>query len=443
MKLVIIGGVAAGMSAASKARRINKEMRVEVYTDEEYISYAGCGLPYYAQGLIKVKDKLVARSPEQFAKQNIQVFRGHRVVAIRPQQKQIIVETMDGQTKTVEYDKLVIATGARPVTPDFYHHDMQNVFTVKSIPSIVALREIIEKGQVPKAVIIGGGYIGLEMAEAILEWQIDLTVIQLPHQLLRSVDADMSKIIENHLIDKGVKVRTGEKVIALEGSGKVEKVITDKGEIETDLVVLAVGIIPNSELAKNAGIELGVKNAIKVNRHMETSHQDIYAAGDCATAYHLVLREDAYIPLGTTANKQGRIAGENAAGGNSIFQGIVGTSIIKVLDLEVGRTGLNTEEAVRAGFKFRAIKIEDHTRAHYYPGGNQITIKLLINEEDNVIIGAQLVGGSGAGKRIDVLAAAVQLGLTPNQLSELDLSYAPPFSPVWDPVLVAANAANK
>lgn len=443
MKLVVIGGVAAGMSAASKAKRINKDISVEVYTDEEYISYAGCGLPYYAQGLIPVKDKLVARTPEQFAKQNIQVYRDHRVIAIRPQEKQITVETNDGQTKYVDYDRLIIATGARPVTPDFYQKNMQNVFTVKSIPSIVALRELMQKGQPKKAVIIGGGYIGLEMAEAILEWKIDLTVIQLPDQLLRSVDPEMSKLIEMHLIDKGVKVRTKERVIGLEGSGKVEKVITDKGEIEADLVVLAVGIIPNSELARDAGIELGVRNAIKVNRSMETNIPDIYAAGDCATAYHLVLKGDSYIPLGTTANKQGRIAGENAAGGRSIFQGIVGTSIIKVLDLEIGRTGLNSEEALRAGFKFRDIKIEDHTRAHYYPGGNRITIKLLINEENDVIIGAQLVGGSGAGKRIDVLAAAVQLGLTPNQLSELDLSYAPPFSPVWDPVLVAANAASK
>lgn len=443
MRIVVIGGVAAGMSAASKAKRVMKDIRVEVYTDEEYISYAGCGLPYYAQGLIPIKDKLVARTPEHFAKQDIHVYRGHRVVSIKPQDKQITVLTPEGQNKSVSYDKLVIATGARPLIPDFYRSELQNVFTVKSIPSIVALREILQKGEAQKAVIIGGGYIGLEMAEAILEWKIDLTIVQLPNQLLRSVDPEMSRIIEKHLLEKGVKIRTGEKVIALEGGQKVAKVITDKGELAADLVVVAVGIIPNSELAGEAGLQLGVRNAIKVNRYMETSIPDIYAAGDCATAYHLLLKDDAYIPLGTTANKQGRIAGENAVGGKSIFQGIVGTSIIKVLDLEIGRTGLNREEAARAGFKVRETTVEDHTKAHYYPGSGRITIKLLMNEKDNTLIGAQLVGGSGAGKRIDVLAAAVQLGLTPNQLSELDLSYAPPFSPVWDPVLVAANAASK
>lgn len=443
MRIVVIGGVAAGMSAASKARRIRKDIRVEVYTEEEYISYAGCGLPYYAQGLIPAEDRLIARTPEQFARQDIHVFRGQRVVAIKPLEKEITVRANDGETKRVEYDKLIIATGARPIIPGFYRKDLRNVFTVKSIPSIVALRNLLQKGEAKRAVIVGGGYIGLEMAEALLEWGVDLTVVQLPEQLLRSVDPDMSLLIEKHLIAKGVKVRTGEEVTALEGRDRVERVITNKGEIPADLVIVAVGIVPNSELAEEAGIELGVKKAIKVNRYMETNLPDIYAAGDCATAYHLVLKKDAYIPLGTTANKQGRIAGENAVGGKAVFQGIVGTAIIKVLDLEVGRTGLNKEEAEREGFKVRETKVEDYTKAHYYPGGGKITIKLLTNEVDNTLLGAQLVGGAGAGKRIDVLAAAVQLGLTPVQLSELDLSYAPPFSPVWDPVLVAANAASK
>lgn len=440
-KLVILGGVAAGMSAASKAMRVNKDIKVEVYTAENYVSYAGCGLPYYVEGLIPEEEQLVARTKEQFNKQGIEVFMNHTGILINPEEKYIIVVDEEGNEKKVPYDKLVIATGSRAVVPMFLNKSYNNVFTVKTIPSSDQIREMIQKGNVKKAVIMGGGYIGLEMVEALKAYNIEVTLIQRPPQLLRNMDSDMTGIVEDYLKEQGIDLRISENVLSFEGKEAVEKVITDKAEIDTDLVVLAIGVRPNSEIAEAIGIELGPKKSIKVNEYMETNIPDIYAAGDCASAYHIVAKEDAYIPLGTTANKQGRIAGENAAGGDIRFAGIVGTTILKVLDLEIGRTGLNEKEAEKIGKKIMGIKIKANTRAHYYPGASPITVKLLIDKETQKIIGGQIVGGTGAGKRIDVLATAVQLGLTPYQLAELDLSYAPPFSPVWDPVLVAANVA--
>ncbi|QNB46568.1 CoA-disulfide reductase [Thermanaerosceptrum fracticalcis] len=440
-KLVVIGGVAAGMSAASKARRTNQGMEIEVYTDEEYISYAGCGLPYFVAGMVQEERKLIARTKEQFVRQGIKVFTNHKVLSILPTEMQIIVVDSEGAEKKVNYDKLVIATGARAFVPPLPGKELDNVFTVKSIPSARRIKEQMQSEQVKNIVIVGGGYIGLEMAEAFAAWKKQITIVELAPQLLGNIDEDMAALVEEYLVKEGVQIRKGEKVLALEGQDQVRKVVTDKGEIPADLVILAIGIQPNSELAAEAGIQLGVKKAIKVNKYMETNIPNIYAAGDCATAYHLLYQDDAYIPLGTTANKQGKVAGENAAGGKAEFAGIVGTAIIKVLDLEIGRTGLSKREAQQLGREVQEIKVEAYTKAHFYPGSQAATIKLLIEKASQKIVGAQIVGGAGAGKRIDVLAVAVQLGLTPFALSELDLSYAPPFSPVWDPVLTVANVA--
>lgn len=441
-RLVVIGGVAAGMSAASKARRMDKELQIEVYTDENYISYAGCGLPYYIQGLIEEEQSLVARTKEQFNKQGIQVYMGHRALSIDSSDKTIVVSDPQDNKRVVSYDKLVIATGARAVIPGFAREKQwNNLFTVTTIPSSRQIKELMETKNAKNAVIIGGGYIGLEMAEALAAYQADITLVQRPQQVLRSMDEDMAKLVEEHLLSHKVKVKTGEDVKALAGEGSITKVITDKNEYPADLVILAVGVQPNSEIARDAGVELGVKNAIKVNRYMETNLPDIYAAGDCAVGYHLLYEKDAYVPLGTTANKQGKIAGENAAGGRAKFAGIIGTTIIKVMNIEIGRTGLSTREAEMLGKQVMPIKVDTRTKADYYPGAEPMTVKLLVEQDTQKLVGAQLVGGTGAGKRIDVLAAAVQLGLTPYELAELDLSYAPPFSPVWDPVLVAANVA--
>jgi NADPH-dependent 2,4-dienoyl-CoA reductase/sulfur reductase-like enzyme len=441
MKIVVIGGVAAGMSAASKAKRNNSKNEVEVYTQEEYISYAACGIPYFVEDLIKDSGHLVARTIEQFAKQGIKIFTGHTVTQIIPEEKKIKVLDREQNKIWVDYDKLIIATGASAVVPPLEGLNLKNIFTVKSITDAEKIKKKLQEGNFKKAVIVGAGYIGLEMVEALSSWELDVTLVELAPQIIGNIDADMAQLVENYLISNGIKVRKEEKVLGFKGIETVQFVKTDKGEIETDLVILAIGVKPNSELAKEAGIQLGVKNAIKVNNRMETNITDIYAAGDCATAYHLVYKDEAYIPLGTTANKQGRVAGDNASGGNSEFPGIVGTAIMKVMEMEIGRTGLSEREAKMLNKEVQEFKIEALAKAHFYPGARKATVKILVDNKSHVIVGAQIVGGAQAAKRIDVLATAVQTGMTVNDVAKLDLSYAPPFSPVWDPVLVAANVA--
>lgn len=439
--LVVIGGVAAGMSAASKARRMDKNLEIMVFTDEDYVSYAGCGLPYYIAGEVKEEEQLLARTREEFEKEGIKTYISHRVTAINPQDKTITVLANGKDTNTVNYDKLVIATGARAFVPDIPGRDLPGVFGVKTVPEARNIREILRRGGVREAVIVGGGYIGIEMVEALSKYAVKVTVVELLDQILGNMDADLALKVEEYLAEQGVVVRKSEKVLAIEGGEKVRQVVTDKGVIPADLVILAIGVRPNSEIAEACGIELGKKKAVKVNRNMETNLPDIYAAGDCATARHIVTGADVYIPLGTTANKQGKLAGENAAGGHAEFTGIVGTAIMKVMELEVSRTGLSRREADTLGMRTVEFKVDARTMASYYPSAGPMTVKILVEEGSNRLLGAQIVGRQGAGKRIDVLACSVQLGLTPFQLAELDLSYAPPFSPVWDPVLVAANVA--
>ncbi|QNO13740.1 FAD-dependent oxidoreductase [Alkalicella caledoniensis] len=439
MKFVVIGAVAAGMSAASKAKREDPSMEVEVYTLEDHISYAACGLPYYIEGKIEEKEKLIARSEEKFAKQGIRIFTKHWVEKIDPERNIITVMNPDGAELIVDYDKLLIATGASAIMPPLPGIDLENIFTVKNIPEADKVRNQIPKAK--KVVIVGGGYIGLEMIDAFYPFGMDITVIEKAPQLMGNIDKEMAEIIDDHLYDKGIKVKLGEAVEAFTGHGKVQMVKTDKGEYPADIVIMAIGVTPNSKLAKDAGIKLGVKNAIKVNRSMETSQKNIYAAGDCVGAYHLQYEDDAYIPLGTTANKQGRVAGENIAGGEVEFQGVIGTGIMKILDLEVGRTGLNTREAEMLKKDFFDINITIPNIASYYPGYDKGKLKLIVEKGTGKVLGGQIVGPPLTAKRIDVIATSIQAGFTVRDMSKLDLAYAPPFSSVWDPVLMAANVA--
>lgn len=441
MKIVVIGGVAAGMSAASKAKRNNPNLTIQVFTKEEYVSYAACGLPYYIGGIVKDPHNLVARTVQEFSKQEIEVFTGHTVTKILPEKKKIKVLNKKNEEFFVDYDKLVIATGASPIIPPLEGLSLKNIFTVKSIPDAEIIKNTLQSQGIKKVVIVGGGYIGLEMVEALGYWGLDITIVELAPQLVGNIDSEMAEIVEKYLTAKGVKVRKGEKVLGFLGKEKVKAVKTNKGQIMADLVILAIGIKPNSELAKEAGIELGVKGAIKVNSKMETNISDIYAAGDCATAYHLLYKDNVYIPLGTTANKQGKIAGENISGGNAEFSGNIGTAIMKVMDIEIGRTGLSKNEANRLGKEVLESLISAPGKAHFYPDAGKTAVKLVVDKKTHVLLGAQIVGGPQVAKRIDVLATCIQAGMTVQEVGKLDLSYAPPFSPVWDPVLVAANAA--
>lgn len=440
-RLVVIGGVAAGMSAASKAARLDPQLQVDVYTDEAYIAYSGCSLPYYTQGVINNEAVLVARTVEEFGDQGVKVHTRCLATEIRPDNKTVCIQHENGELTWEAYDKLVLATGASPVVPPLEGIRLPGVFTVKQIPDVNAIRSWMRQKDAQKAVIVGGGFIGVEMAEALSGSGMEVTILEMAPQIMTLMDEDMAALVQTELEEHGVVVKVGAKVLAVEGTDKVTGVRTENEIIPADMVILAIGVTPNSRMAEAAGIELGFRKAIRVNAHMETNIPDIYAAGDCVTVYHQVTGKEAYIPLGTTANKQGRIAGENAAGQPSEFWGVVGTTIFKVMDMEGARTGLSSREAVMNGFETWESKITAKTRASGYPGRGPITIKLVMEKGTHRILGGQIFGAAGAGKRIDVLAAMVQLKQTPLEMSHLDLAYAPPFSPVWEPLLVAANQA--
>lgn len=439
-KLVVIGGVAAGMSAASKARRTNPDLSINVYTEEEYISYAGCGLPYFIGGTIASKDKLLARSIEDFSKQNIFVNNRSRVESIDPLNKKIsVVNLQSGKSQKTDYDRLIIATGARSFVPPLDGIGLKGVFKLRTISDSLDIMEFIRESKPRKIVIIGAGYIGLEMVETFVNKGCQVTLVERAPHIIPNMDADMAEILQEYLQSRGVDVRIGETVQGFSGAGAVKSVITDKGEIPADFVLLSIGVLPNSEIAGDCGIKLGPKNAILVDRKMNTNIEGIYAAGDCATAFHIVSGEDVHIPLGTTANKQGRIAGENAAGGNVSFNGVIGTGITRVMEMEVSRTGLSERECDLLGIEYESRKIKSRTAAHYCPTSGRIHLKLIAERKTGKLLGGQIIGYSGAASRIDLLAVAITTGSTVEQITDMDLAYSPPFSPVWDPVLIALN----
>ncbi|MCD6362815.1 MAG: FAD-dependent oxidoreductase [Synergistetes bacterium] len=434
-RLIIIGGVAAGPSAAFKAKRVNSDLDVLLFTDEEDLSYGSCGLPYFIGGVIEDRKKLIARTVNAFKDAGIDVKTGVRVEGIDPKEGVVFA----GGEK-FRYDSLVIATGASPILPPFEGRNLKGIFTLRSVKDGERIKDFISKESPERAVIVGAGYIGVEMAESFASLGLKVSLVELMPQILINMDVDMAELVEKELESRGVELLTSTKVLGFEGRERVERVITDKGKIDADLVLLAIGVKPNSELAKDAGLALGPKGAIDVNRRMETSASGVYAAGDCADAFHLVSGRKVYIPLGTTANKQGRIAGNNAAGGEyALFPGVVGTAIAKVFDLEIARTGLSSFEAKSEGFSFKSALIKSRTAAGYYPGASSIAVKLLAEEKTGRIIGGQIVGGRGSGMRINALAVAVSNGMRIWEFAYADLAYAPPFSPVWDPLLVAGQ----
>lgn len=439
--IVILGGVAGGMSAASKARRVAPDARVTVYTDEYDISYAGCGLPYYTEGLMERED-LFARSPGQFESEGIEVHRGFRALAIHPAEKKVTIRDPQGAEKRERYDKLIIAMGARPVVPDIPGVDLPSVHRVKNVDDATGIRRVLRGGGVKKAVVIGGGFIGAEMTEALHGYGVQVTLVEMAPQILTILDEEMAKLVEDYLRDKGVDICLGEGATAIEGDENHCVVVTQKQRIEADIAILAIGVRPNSEIAADCGIELSAKGAIKVNERMETNLPDIYAAGDCAAAPHLITGVDAWVPLGSTANKQGRVAGDNAAGGSSTFKGIVGTSIFRTMDMEVARTGLSMREAAALGFDAWDSTVRTSTLVGAFPGTGKMHTKLVMEKGTNRLLGAQIVGSARSAKRIDTLAALLYMGGTLDDLSRLDLAYAPPFAEVWDAFLIAANVAK-
>lgn len=446
MKIAVIGAVAAGTSAAAKARRTNKDAEIVIFEKDTDISYAGCGLPYYISGVTPSRDKVVMNTGEDFAeKYGVEVRLEHEVTEIDTDNRKLKFKNLAAGTRgEYQYDKLIIATGASPIKPPFEGVELDNIFTLRSVKSADKIKAAVEKEKNTKAVIIGAGLIGLEMAESFSEIGMNVTVIELQDQVLPPFSSEMAEIVAENLRKRGVNLILADGVDHFEGDGKVEKVITESGkELETDLALLSIGIKANSKLAAEAGIEVGETGAIKVNEKLKTNIPDVFAAGDCAESTDLLTNKDVWVPLGSTANKQGRTAGENAAGGEAKHYGILKTGITKIFDLTVARTGLTLSEAKEEDIDAVAVKIKAHNHASYYPGTAPIHLKGIFDKENGVIVGAEVIGGDGADKRIDVLATAIYNRMTADELFQVDLAYAPPYSGPKDAVAILGMVAQK
>ena len=440
-RLLVIGGVAAGPKVAAKARRGDPDMEIVVYQEEDEISYAGCGLPYYISGVIGERDDLISRTPGKFALEGIRILKNRRIEKIDAQNHVISGQKVgSGEIFTDHYDRLVIATGAYPIRPKIEGIDLNHIFYLRSIFDADAIFEKIRTENIRNVVIAGGGYIGLEMAESLIHRGKDVTIVELAPQILTLFDEDFAGILRQYLEKKGVKVFTSEGIKALRGKeGKVTHVQIVSREIETDTVLMSLGIRPQVELAKQAGLRIGETGAIWINEKMETSAKGIYAAGDCVETTHLITGKKVWIPLGSTANKQGRVVGVNVCGGNATFPGVMGTTVFKTFDFNVAKTGLNMREAEKEGFHPIQAIVRGHDRAHYYPGKKESTLKVIADKETGRILGGQAIGEGPSDKFIDILAMALHAKMTCRELGNVDLAYAPPFSPVLSPIIVAAN----
>jgi len=435
MRYVIIGGVAAGMSAAMEIVRTDESAKVTVLERGTDYSYGQCGLPYVVNGVIPSLNDVVARSVETFReKYHIDARVNTEVTNIDIQEQKVKgIDTETKETIEVPYDRLLIASGSDPIVPDWEGVQLKGIHTLKTLRDTEGMMNDLTDN-VKRVTIVGGGYVGLEMAESFKTLGKNVTLIQRGQQVAKIFDKDMAELIHEEAKKNDIELILGESVEAFLGKDRVEAVKTDKRSHETDFVLLAIGVQPNTSILKDTGIHMNEQGAIHVNAYMKTSIKNIYSAGDCATQYHLVKQLDDHIPLGTTANKQGRIAGANMAGNPLSFKGIVGTSIVKFFDLTLGRTGLSEREAKQLNLPYSIQTTKANSYAGYYPGGETLYIKLLYHTKTNELLGGQIIGKKGVDKRIDVLATALYNKMTIHQLLDLDLAYAPPYNGVWDPM---------
>jgi NADPH-dependent 2,4-dienoyl-CoA reductase/sulfur reductase-like enzyme len=450
VKLVVIGGDAAGMSAAAQARkRVGPDdLQIVVFERGRYTSYSACGIPYWISGFVKDRDALVARAPAAFAEAGIDVRIRHEVVEIDLDRREVIARDLSGSgagSVREGFDQLVYATGAVPVTPEWARIDGGGVFGVQTLDDGEAIHAWLDRDPKPAtAVVIGGGYIGVEMAEAMVRRGLDVTLLEKSPQPMSTVDPDMGERVAEAIHGLGIEIHTNAHVQGLEtAGGRVRAVVTPDGTLPADIVVLGLGVRPNTALAERSGIRLGVTGGLRTDLRMRVAGADgVWAAGDCVQTVHLVSGQPVHVPLGTHANKQGRVAGINIGGGYATFPGVIGTAVTKVCELEVARTGLTEKEASAAGYAFVTASVESTSRAGYYPGAATMTVKLIAEKRTGLLLGAQIVGREEAAKRIDSLAIAIWNRMTVEEMTALDLSYAPPFAPVWDPVLIAARKAT-
>lgn len=444
MKVIIIGGIAAGMSAAAKFKRLSPNDDVVVYEKGDIVSFGACGLPYYVGGFFDDSNEMIARTPEAFREAGVEIHTKHEVTNVDFSNKKVTVKNLNTNEVLEEsYDKLMIASGARAIIPPIKNIDLENVVTLKSMDDGNKLRELMSKEENKKIAIIGAGFIGLEAAEAAKHRGKEVTVIQLQDRVLQEVfDKDITDLLEEELRENGVNLLLSETVTELIGDGKVSKVKTNKREIEADIVILATGVKPNTDFLNCDKIKMIRNGAIVVDKYGRTSVEDVYAAGDCATINSLITDREIYVPLATGANKLGRIVGENLAGQNNSFQGSMASSCIKVMDMEAARTGLSEKEVLNLGFNYKTKFITDMNQTSYYPGRERIYVKLIYDAHTRVILGGQVAGYKDAVQRCNVLAACIYAKMTTEQLGMLDLCYAPPFSRTWDVLNVAGNVSK-
>ncbi|MCI8739868.1 MAG: FAD-dependent oxidoreductase [Oscillibacter sp.] len=440
MKVVIVGGVAGGATAAARIRRLDENAEVVVFERSGYVSYANCGLPYYIGGVIEDPAELTLQTPESFWRRfRIDMRVRHEVTAVHPERKTVSVRNLGtGEEFEESYDKLLLSPGAKPMQPPLPGVGLDRLFTLRTVEDTLAIRNFVEREHPKSVVLAGGGFISLETAENLRELGLDVTIVQRPKQLMNPFDPEMAAFIHAKLREHGIKLLLGRSVEGFESvPGAVQVLLKDEAPLAADMVVLAIGVTPDTRLAKEAGLALGAKNSIVVNDRMETSVPGIYAVGDAVQVKHFVTGENALVSLAGPANKQGRIAADNICGGDSRFTGTQGSSVIKVFDMTAAATGINERTAKAAGINCDKVYLSPASHAGYYPGGRVMTVKVLFEAGTYRLLGAQIVGYEGVDKRIDVLATAIRAGLTALELKELDLAYAPPYSSAKDPVNMA------
>ena len=445
--LVVVGGDAAGMSAASKAKREDPEMNVIVFEKGEWVSYAACGMPYYVKGAIDELEDLVTVTPEAFReKRDVDLRTGHEVLGIDPDARTVTVEDEGGERFEQPYDHLLIGTGASAIEPPFEGIGLEGVFTIHDMDEADAIDDYLEAHEPETAAIVGGGYVGVEMAEALDERGLSVSMFEMLPHILQPFGEEAARVVEGHLREQGVDLHLETAVQGFDGDGRVDRVAFEAEDgledVPADLVIVGVGVAPNTSLAEEAGIELGETGAIAVDEYGRTNRADVYAAGDCAEATNVVTGDPDHVPLALTANRAGRAIGQTVTGSPTPIGEIAGSAIVKAFDIGASRAGIVDEERAReAGFDPVSVSIDASSRAHYYPGATDLTVTLIADRGSERVLGASLAGQEGL-KRIDTVATALEAGMTVSELQRLDLAYAPPFSPVWDPILTAGKVLS-
>ena len=440
MKVVIIGGVAGGASAAARLRRLDEQAQIVIFERSGHVSYANCGLPYYIGGVITQEKDLTLQTPESFWNRfRIQVNVSHEVYAMHPEQHTVEVRNLvTGKAFTEEYDKLILSPGAKPTRPLLPGIDSDKLFSLRTVEDTLRIHEYVQRHRPQSAVLVGGGYIGVEVAENLRDMGLQVTLIQRPKQLMNTLDYDMATLVHAEMRAHGVNLKLGSSVVGFrEEDDCIITRLKDDEDVAADMVLLAIGVTPDSDLARDAGLELGIKDSIVVNDRMETSAADVYAVGDAVQVKHQVTGEDALISLAGPANKQGRIVADNICGIDSRYRGSLGSSVLKVFDLTVAGTGLTEKGAAASGIDYDRVVLSPGSHAGYYPGAKPLTMKVIFEKETLRLLGAQAIGAEGVDKRIDVLATAIQGGIAADELKDLDLAYAPPYSSAKDPVNMA------